>query len=111
MHGKVLNCSRKGWRAVAPGLLAVMLAACQSGWVTLDGQRAASDARRAAESACDVAERLAELEAAEAERARRLREANSNAATMIAREDFDRRAREIRDALERCMRDRGFRPG
>ncbi len=98
-------------RAIAPGLLAIMLAACQGGWVTLDGRRAEPDALRAAEAACRVEERLAELEAAEAERARALRQASGNAATMLARDDFDRRAREIRAALERCMREQGLRPG
>lgn len=98
-------------RPAAAGLAVLLLAACQRGWVTLDGRRAEADALRVAETACRVDQRRAALDAAEAERARRLRESSDNAATMRAREDFDVRAREIRAALESCMRDQGFRPG
>ena len=52
----------------------------------------------------------AEIDAAEAERARRLQASSGNAASMLAREDIDRRLREIRAALENCMREQGFRP-
>lgn len=98
-------------RTLVSGLVALLLAACQSGWVTLEGRRAEADALRAAESACRVDQRLAALDAAEADRARRLRESTGNAETMVARADFDARASEIRAALDSCMRDQGFRPG
>ena len=98
-------------RPLATGLFALLITACQAGWVTLDGRRAEADALRVAGSACRLEQRLAELEAAEVERARRLREATSNAGTMLAREAFDTRTREIRAALEDCMRNQGFRPG
>ena len=91
-------------------LCAGALGACQPGWIRLDGAAASASELQRANLACDVDNRLAQLEAADSDSATRDGAINDNEARMLRLEDRDNARRRVAREIEDCMRRQGLRP-
>jgi hypothetical protein len=87
-------------------LTIVSLAACQSGWVRLDGSQPGSDELARARASCEVEEKLAALESF---RTSTDAEANSNAARMLRIESYDVESARVYREIDACMQSTGLR--
>jgi hypothetical protein len=88
---------------------AIMLGACQPGWVRLDGSRADADELQRAREACQIDARLAELEKARAANAVEANKTDSNEARMLQLDSFETESYRVYQQIEACMREQGLR--
>ena len=97
---------------IFPGLVALcLLSGCSTQWTRLDGSAASEADLQQAMIACQVDEKMAQLEQAEADRSADFAKAKSNADKMLARESFDQASRRINAEIEECMLDKGLKRG
>ena len=95
-----------------PGLIALcLLSACSTQWTRLDGSATSEVELQQAMNVCQVNEKMAQLEQAEADRSADFAQAKSNADKMLARENFDQASKRINAEIEDCMLDRGLKRG
>ena len=87
----------------------ILIGGCQTKWVSLEGSPIVEYEFQQARTACRVDEKLDRVEQAEAERNTRLRQAKSNEANMLVKDDFDLKKRAILTEIDTCMRQQGYR--
>ena len=93
------------------GLALALLGGCQGGldWKRLDGGRDDPDRLERAQKTCRIEIKLAGLERAEAERDERLKSASSDAAKMLAKDDYETIRRQVYREIDTCMNRQGYR--
>lgn len=85
------------------------LAACQPGWVRLDGSEPGNDQLTSARTACEIDEKLAALEAFRAANNSAPAGANSNQARMLRIENYDLESARVYREIDACMQREGLR--
>lgn len=88
--------------------LIVVLGACQSGWVSMDGSRVTDAQLQQARQTCQVDEKLAALDQARAANSTEAAKASSNEGRMLQLDNFELESYTTYLEIDECMRREGF---
>ena len=96
---------------IITGLVLALLAGCQGGldWKRLDGGRDDPSRLERAQKTCRIEIKLAGLERARDERDERVRNASSDAAKKLAKDDYEAVRRQVYREIDTCMNRQGYR--
>ena len=92
-------------------LTLALLAGCQQNlaWKRLDGSSADSGQLEQARKKCRIEVKLAGLERAQEERDEKLRQASSNQAQMLVKDDYEEIKRQVYREIDTCMNQQGYK--